>query len=367
MTFDRVELNKLAPGGQDLPGWRPSRAELRRRRRNRGRWFLSSLVILLLLAVLTPYGYYRSQVDGGSSKISVTVSASPGEGLGQFAGDLASKGVIGSTLIFRIWLRTQPSVVLQAGTYTFKKDDSYSRVVATLKKGPALDKLVIPDGLTLSQIAAKVGELPQHSAAHFLQVANSGQVRSPFEPTSGSSLEGLLYPDTYSFDPSTSDKSILQMMVNAFVTHALSLGLTPQTKSQGLDAYQLVILASIVEKEAVYPGDAAKVARVILNRLAQKMKLQLDSTVIYGLGNTVTHLSLADLQVKSPYNTYIISGLPPTPISLPSQTAIQASLNPASGNWLYYVVVNKNGAEAFSTTYAGQLANERLASSNGLG
>ncbi|TAN27458.1 MAG: endolytic transglycosylase MltG [Actinomycetota bacterium] len=369
MTYEKADLHNSIMGDRDLSGWRPSRAELRRRRRrrNRGRWFIGGLVMLLLLAVLIPYGYYRSQVGGGSSKISVSVSASPGEGLGQFAGVLASKGVIGSSLMFRIWLRTQSPVVLQAGTYKFKRDDPYSHILATLEKGPVLDRLVIPDGLTLAQIAAKVGKLPHHSAAHFLQVASSGQVRSPFEPSSVNSLEGLLYPDTYSFDPSTSDKNILQMMVDAFVTQAFKLGLTPQTKSGTLSAYQIVILASIVEKEAIYPGDANKVARVILNRLSRNMKLQLDSTVFYALGNTSTRLSLADLQVKSPYNTYLITGLPPTPISLPSESALQAALNPASGSWLYYVVVEKNGAEAFSTTYAGQLANEKLASSRGLG
>lgn len=353
--------------GADRNEWRFGRSDPKRRRRRRARLVLFAAVTVVVLVAATSYGYYRSQVGGGSSRTSVTVAASPGEGLGQFASNLASRGVIGSSLIFRIWLRSQPSVILQAGTYKFNLDAPYAQILATVSKGPILDKLVIPDGLTLAQIADRVGKLPGHSAAHFLQVAKSGQVRSPFEPSSVNSLEGLLYPDTYSFDPSTPDSAILTMMSDAFVTEAHKLGLTPQTTKDKLSAYQIVTLASLIEKEALYPGDGNKVARVILNRLSQNMKLQLDSTVVYALGNTTTSLSLADLKVQSPYNTYLNSGLPPTPISVPSESALEAALAPANGNWLYYVVVQKNGQEAFSSTYAEQLANEQLAKSRGVG
>jgi len=367
MRYDQRGFGDVAQFGQSLTGERRSRSGLGGRRRHRVRLVLVGLVVAVLLLTVVSYGYYRSQVDGGSSRTSVDVTVSPGEGLGQLAGTLASKGVIRSLLIFKIWLRSQPSVVLQAGTYKFNVDSPYSQVISTVSRGPILDKLVVPDGLTLAQIAARVGKLPGHNAAHFLQVANSGQVRSPFEPSAVNSLEGLLYPDTYSFDPSTSDSAILTMMSDAFVTEAHKLGLTPQSKVDNLSAYQIVILASLIEKEAIYPGDGNKVARVIINRLSQHMKLQLDSTVVYALGNTITHLSLADLNVQSPYNTYLNFGLPPTPIAVPSESAIQAALAPAKGNWLYYVVVQKSGQEAFSLTYAEQLANEQLAKSRGVG
>lgn len=319
------------------------------------------------LVLVLMYGYYRGQVGGGSSPVSVTVPADPGEGLGQFSVTLADKGVIHSSLVFKLWLKTQHPTVLEAGTYKFYLDEGYTRVLSTINKGPVLDKLTIPDGLTLAEIAAKVGRIPGHSAAHFLQVANSGVVRSPFEPSGTNSLEGLLYPDTYSFDPSSPDSTILRMMSDAFVTEAQKLGLTPQTTLDNLDAYQIITIASIIEKEAAYPGDGNKVARVILNRLRDHMKLQLDSTVFYALGSKISHLSIADLSINSPYNTYLVSGLPPTPISVPSVSALKAALNPAVGPWLYYVVVERNGAEAFSTSYAGQLANEQLAKSRGLG
>ncbi|MDA8081246.1 MAG: endolytic transglycosylase MltG [Actinomycetota bacterium] len=367
MSHDQRELRGADHFGTDFTEGRFTRSGQRRMRRRRARLMVLVAVAAVLIVVAISYGYYRSQVGGGTSRTLVTVEASPGEGLGQFAGTLASRGVIGSSLIFRIWLRSQPTVILQAGTYKFNLDAPYSKILAIVSKGPILDKLVIPDGLTLAQIADRVGKLPGHSAAHFLQLATSGKVRSPFEPSSVNTLEGLLYPDTYSFDPSTPDSQILTMMVDAFVTQAHKLGLTPQTTEDNLSAYQIVTLASLIEKEAVYPGDGNKVARVILNRLSQNMKLQLDSTVVYALGNTTTRLSLADLKVQSPYNTYLNSGLPPTPISIPSESALKAALAPAKGNWLYYVVVQKNGQEAFSSTYAEQLANEQLAQSRGVG
>lgn len=331
------------------------------------RWIPLGLLALVLVIFLGAYSYYRSQVDGGSSNQKVMLTVSSGEGLSQFANLLASKKVIGSSLIFRIWLHTQPPVLLQTGSYAFVKDESFQKVITSLTKGPVLDKLTVPDGLTLSQIAARVGKIPGHSAAGFMKAAESGQVRSPFEPQGVNSLEGLLYPDTYSFDPSTSSKAILQLMVNSFVSHAKALGLTPETVSNGLSGYQIITMASIIEKEALYPGDGNKVARVILNRLASHMKLQLDSTVFYALGNNANHLSLADLKTNSAYNTYLHQGLPPTPISIPSQAALEDALHPATGNWLYYVVVQPDGKEAFSSTYAGQLANEKLAQSRGLG
>lgn len=331
------------------------------------RWIPISVALLTLIAFVVFVGYLRGQINGGHSTKKVDVVASPDEGLSQFAKSLESNGVIGSASVFELWLKLEKPVILQRGTYGFVEHEPYNRILDTISKGPILYKLMIPDGVTVPQISVKAATLPNHNAAHFLMVARSGDIRSPFEPPNVNSLEGLLYPDTYSFGPSSSDATILKLMSTTFVSQMARLGLTPQTRANGLSAYQILIIASIIEKEAIYPGDANKVARVILNRLADNMKLQLDSTVFYALDNGSKHLSFANLQVSSPYNTYLHNGLPPTPISLPSKTAIEAALHPASGNWLYYVVVAKNGQEAFSSTYAGQLANEKLAQSRGVG
>jgi UPF0755 protein len=156
-------------------------------------------------------------------------------------------------------------------------------------------------------------------------------------------------------------------MEKSFQREATRAGLTPTTTLNGLNAYQLLTAASIVEKEGYYAFNMPKVARVIYNRLASGSALQMDATVLYYFqrdGGTVTH---AMLQTATPYNTYLNPGLTPTPICTVSATALAAALHPPTGPWLYFTVVDKKGTEAFSTTFAEQLANERLAASRGIG
>jgi UPF0755 protein len=155
-------------------------------------------------------------------------------------------------------------------------------------------------------------------------------------------------------------------MVTRFDAQATRLGLTPTTRVDGLDAYQLLTAASIVEKEGYYPVNMPDVARVIYNRLARGGPLQMDATVLYYLhrdGGTVTPLML---QTQEPYNTYLNVGLTPTPICTVSKFSLDAVLHPPQGPWLYFTLINKDGREAFATTFAQQLANEALARKRGL-
>jgi UPF0755 protein len=155
-------------------------------------------------------------------------------------------------------------------------------------------------------------------------------------------------------------------MITKFTSSAAQAGLRPGQTVNGLDAYQVVTVASIVEKEGVIAKNLAKVSRVIYNRLAREMPLQMDSTVLYSLGQDGGPVTPADLQIKSPYNTYLNTGLTPTPICFPSAGALDAALHPATGQWLYFTLVSEDGTEAFSTTYAGQVAAEKLAQQRGL-
>jgi UPF0755 protein len=166
--------------------------------------------------------------------------------------------------------------------------------------------------------------------------------------------------------PTETASSLLAQMIDRFTSSAEAMGVTPGKDVNGLDPYQLVTVASIVEKEGVYPQNLAKVSRVIYNRLARGMPLQMDSTVLYSLGQDGGPVTPADLQIKSPYNTYLNTGLTPTPICFPSTNSLQAAIHPADGGWLYFVLVSEDGTEAFSTTYAGQVANEKLAKERGL-
>ena len=143
-------------------------------------------------------------------------------------------------------------------------------------------------------------------------------------------------------------------MVQRFDHDATAAGLSTASAAQalGLTPYELIDAASVVEKEGYIPVNMPDVARVIYNRLAQGMPLQMDSTVLYALGQDGGPVTSKDLQIQSPYNTYLNTGLPPTPICMPSQDALAAALHPPAGAWLYFVLVQKNGVMAFSDTYA---------------
>jgi UPF0755 protein len=156
-------------------------------------------------------------------------------------------------------------------------------------------------------------------------------------------------------------------MVQRFDRNAQAEGLSTAAASAfGLSPYQLITAASIVEKEGYIPVNMPDVARVIYNRLAQGTPLQMDSTVLYAIGQDGGPVTTKDLQLQSPYNTYLNNGLTPTPICMPSKDAMDAALHPPPGAWLYFVLVQKNGVMAFSDTYAQQQANEQLAKSRGL-
>jgi UPF0755 protein len=198
-------------------------------------------------------------------------------------------------------------------------------------------------------------------------LATSGALRSPFEPAGSNNIDGLLATGTYLVVPGESDQTLLADMIQRFDTLAGSVGLTSGATTLGETPYQAITVASIVEKEGVYQKNLGKVSRVIYNRWASGIPLQMDSTVLYSEHRDGGRVTSTDLALNTPYNTYLHTGLTPSPICFPSKASLQAALAPTPGNWLYFVVVTKDGTEAFSHTFAGQQANERLAHSRGLG
>jgi UPF0755 protein len=191
-------------------------------------------------------------------------------------------------------------------------------------------------------------------------------VVSPYEPAGVGNLDGLLGTGTYVVGRRQSAVSLLAAMVARFDAQAAAAGLGPRAAALGITPYQAVVVASIVQKEGVYPQNLAKVARVVYNRLRRQMPLQMDSTVLYSEHRDGGAVTQADLALDTPYNTYLHKGLTPTPICFPSPASLEAALAPAPGDWLYFVLVSHDGTEAFSDTLAGQQANEALARSRGL-
>jgi UPF0755 protein len=256
---------------------------------------------------------------------------------------------------------------VEPGQYYLRKDDSFGDVLGVLQSPPNVLTLQIPPGFTVSEVSNRLeasgyGDL----ATSFATLAISGKVRSAFEPSGSKNLDGLLASGSYQVLPVETATTLLDAMIQKFAAAAAAAGLHPGQSVNGLDAYQVVTVASIVEKEGVIAKNLAKVSRVIYNRLARNIPLQMDSTVLYSLGQDGGPVTPADLQIKSPYNTYLNAGLTPTPICFPSSGALDAALHPASGGWLFFTLVSEDGTEAFSDTYAGQVANEKLAEKRGL-
>ena len=225
--------------------------------------------------------------------------------------------------------------------------------------------VVVEPGLTLREVAA---QLSRDEGAPFAQAflgdATRAAAVSPYRPAG--SLEGLIGPGRYVVTPSESPGQFLDALMGGFAREARATGLTPSTTVDGLNAYQVVIAASIVQKEGYYARNMPKVARVILNRLARGGPLQMDSTVLYALGRDGGVVTHAMLETRTPYNTYLNDGLTPTPICAVSDTALTAVLHAPPGPWLYFTVVNQRGDEAFAATFAQQLANERRLATSGV-
>jgi len=337
-----------------------------------GTWARAILVVaavgLALVAGLVAWAEHQMNPAGAPGP-PVDVDIPMGTSTHGIANLLASRGVISNSTLFLVYLKLKGGGPFQAGVYSLHRPETYSAVVHDLSASQGY-RLTVPEGFTAAQIADRVGHIRGHDAGNFLAVA-TGKVacpglRSPYEPAGGD-LEGLLFPDTYRINPDESDCEIARTMVDHFDVVARTIGLDRAPATVGLTPYQAVIVASMVEREAKLASDRSLVAEVIYNRLKRGMRLQVDATVLYAVGaSRPGGPTAAELGVDSPYNTYRVAGLPPTPIASPGKAALEAALAPAQGDFLYYVVVQADGKEAFSPTLAGQDANIRLAQQRGL-
>jgi UPF0755 protein len=289
-----------------------------------------------------------------------------GDSVGKIDSALEARGVILSAFLFRVDSLVEGTPTFRAGSYEIETNSSFAHVRSVFSGLPNAQAVVVNPGTTLHLLAQQIaGVRGGDFAARFLQEATALASTSPWHPRH--SLEGLLGPGQYVLQLGETPAHLVARMAASFDSWAGRLGLSPSGHYNGLSAYQVVIAASIVEKEGYYPINMPKVARVILNRLRRGGGLQMDATILYYFqqdGGAVTH---AMLRVPTPYNTYLSPGLTPTPICMPSAIALTAMLHPPAGKWLYFTLVSQDGTMAFSNTFAEQLANERLAASRGIG
>lgn len=271
---------------------------------------------------------------------------------------LEQNGVVRSALAFEMLARWRSNVELQAGEYRFDQAATAVEVFRKIAEGRVfVHPLVIPEGLNLFEIAARVEQAGLTPAEEFLRVAMDPSLIRDLAPQARS-LEGFLFPATYGFPRSATAEGIAAAMVARF-RQALA-GFTEDGRNpHGLSLHEAVTLASLVEKETGLRDERPLIAGVFYNRLARRIALQSDPTVLYamqlaGKNDGIIHLS--DLRLNSPYNTYLHRGLPPGPISNPGQAALRAVLYPQPTDYLYFVA-DTEGGHFFSRTLAEHNAN----------
>ena len=322
------------------------------------RWPFVLLALALTVLILVGSGvlWVQRQVNpAGASGPEVQVTVEQGMSNQDVGSLLEREGVITSASIFKYYARLTGLGSIEAGNYVFEKNSDFSDVTKVLEAGAAKaeeEKFTVPEGLTLPEVAKVIGELPGRSADKFMEVARSGAIRSQYQPAGNNSLEGLILPETYFITKGADEAAILRKMVDAFDQLSTQINLPGTAAKFGLTPYQVVVVASLVEREARVDEDRGKVARVIYNRLAEPMPLQIDATVLYALGLPPQEsVSFKDREINHPYNTYKIPGLPPGPIANPGRKSLEASANPAAGNWLYYVLTDPSGKHTFTNDY----------------
>jgi len=258
--------------------------------------------------------------------------------------ELKQAGVIRSVFAFRVWQLLHPKLSLKAGEYLFDRAASTRQVHDRIARGDIYFHVVtIPEGYTMFDIAKAMEDAGLGSAQDFLKIAKTrNDLISDLAPEA-KSLEGYLFPNTYQFTRTQSRGEMVGAMVHQFRQVAQQIGLNS-------DVHKTVTMASIVEKETAAPDERPMVASVYYNRLAHRIALDADPSVIYALllaGNYSGSLHHADLAVNSPYNTYRFPGLPPGPIGNPGQSSLAAAMHPATTEFFYFVS-DGNGHHRFA-------------------
>lgn len=315
------------------------------------------LILLLVIVVLTGgtfavYGY-ATGASGPSRPVAVEVPE--GATASDVGALLEDAGVVRSALAFRLSAGFQGlEESLLAGMYDLRTNMTVGQALSALEDGPVVETVTvtIPEGLEVREIAGEVSEILEVDPEAFVGSATSGEhYLPPYLPEGTPTVEGFLFPKTYEFDPQADTEQVVATLLAQFEEEASTLDWS-RADDLGLSPYEVVIVASMIEREARAEEDRAKVSAVIHNRLREGMALQIDATVQYALPEENRLLTLEDYEYPSPYNTYLHSGLPPTPIASPGLASLDAALNPANVDYLYFLVVDpETGAHEFAETY----------------
>lgn len=306
-------------------------------------------VVVLGGASLWLHLYIFSHRPAGTDESHKMIEIAADESFGTIAWRLKDAGIITGVRRFALLARIKgDDRRLRAGEYALSTTMSPLMVLEAMVNGEVyLRHLVVPEGYAIRQIAAELEKTGITDPDQFEELTFDNVMVASFG-LEGNSLEGYLYPDTYFFPKGTTANSVIAQMVKRFRQQ-----FSPQWQQRllelDLSLHQIVTLASIIEKETGNAKERAIVSSVFHNRLKRKMRLESDPTVIYGIKDFKGNLTRKDLHTPTPYNTYIIIGLPPGPIANPGFASLEAALYPAQTRFLYFVSKN-DGTHQFSAT-----------------
>lgn len=348
-------------------------------------WLLFYVGMAGIVAVGVTGLWYTEKVNPkGDPGAPLTFTVNEDDTLDTITERLYEQGLISSPSVFKWYVEQHGGLEIIPGYFRLRPDDHMGNIMRDLRTPPSetFTKVTFPEGFTFEQMAQRLGEkVPRLDAFEFTAAATDGDIRSEWLPAGTNSLEGLLFPDTYQVSNGESAGQVVQRMVTLMERVGRQENIEELAPRIGLTPYQVLIVASLIEREARVPEDRAKIARVIYNRLFLGMPLQIDASLFYQQDPS---LSFSEVRfLDNPYNTYLYTGLPPTPIANPGRASIEAALNPVANPslgdplcvglpdgtpclFLYYVLADEDGRHAFAATFEQHQANIELAREKGL-
>lgn len=356
--------------------------------RPRIKWFVWVLTYLGMAGIvaggLTGLWYSEQVNPQGEPGDPISFTVNDDDTVETIGARLEEADLIESADVFGWYVDHHGGLELTPGYYQLRPDDHLGNIMRVLRTPPSetFTKVTFPEGFTIERMALRLQEkVSRLSALEFELAAADGIVRSAYQPEGVTSLEGMLFPDTYQVSNGESEAEVVRRMVRLMERVGTQLNIEEGAATYGVTPYQALIIASIIEREARLPEDRPKIARVIYNRLFIGMPLQIDATLLYKQPAGSSPTALRD--VDTPYNTYMHTGLPPTPISNPGRASIEAALNPSpnpslgdpvcvalppgtSCVYLFYVLATDEGGHAFAATLEQHEANVEAARAKGL-
>ena len=334
-------------------------------------------IILVVIGYVIYTGarsWFAAQLDPeGEPTGSVIVNVPTGATIGDLATLLQSNDVIPNSTFFRFYADYKEFSDFQAGEYTMQLNMSADEAMARLDEGPKqieYGEFLIPEGLWISEVLERTAaQIPGITEAELQAVLDSNQIEPRYRPPGNDSWEGLLFPAKYFIEEDIEPVEVLALMSNEFAAVTGELGYGAAERTHNLSAYEVIIIASLIEAEAKTDDDRPKISRVIHNRLIEGQSLGIDATLIYGKGIRGEPIFQSDLDTPGPYNTRhpTSRGLPPTPIAVPGRKSLEAAMNPTPNQpWLYYVLIDQEGNHAFAETLDEHNANKAIAEELGL-